>query len=115
MKLINFTQKDIPILIQVLFSELLLISSFGLIEKKHRYTTKFRELQEKLEPIADDIHSVGKHLDYCFDKSSSIKPNETAEIKDIIVKLLLILENLEEKSVKDGIDKIVADLKREEK
>ena len=112
MKKIELTNKDLIPMMLILFGELAIISALGNLEPKRRYTKKWRELEDTLSPIVDDIHKVGKFLDYCFKTSSQIRENENMEAKTLIVQFLEVLEHIEDKEVKADIEKIFVGIQR---
>ena len=102
MKAINFTKKDISPMLLLYFSELCLLSTIGDLKTRARYTKKWTEVIEKIQPMVDENHSIVMFLDYCFNKSA-IPESELDETKILLFLMIDILENLSKKEVKDAL------------
>ncbi len=96
---VNLTQKDLPIMSMLLFCELILISVDTILIKKHRYTKKWRQVQNFLFPLVDKFRSIGSFLSYCFLSSGSLRENEMNETINQVNQVVLVLENMEDPRV----------------
>ena len=110
MKKINFTQKDLNLLVTLYFGELASLSALGQIKEKQQHTKKYDEVIEVLEEPVEKIHSVVEFLDYCKNQSSQIGDNDDLFIKNNVFNLLKLVENLGHPVVQFGLEAIKTDL-----
>lgn len=103
---INITNKDLPIVSMTSLVELLLISIQKILEKKEKYTTKWREIGKAFDFIIDHHKPIYDHLNNCFLKSVSLRENELNETKYQIAQIIIILENLDDVEVADKLTEI---------
>lgn len=105
---INLTQKDLPIMMMFRFVEMLLISINEILQKKRRYTKKWRPFQDLLKALIDNAYNLSIYLDKCFTESMTLRENEVNDTKIQILQLVLVMENLEDPEVVQDL-KIMTD------
>ncbi len=102
MKKINFTKKEAPTFLLLFLSEVSLLAVEKDLTERSKFTKKWSDFMPKIRDITGKTHSLVSFLEYCLDRSA-IKHNELMELKFLILTVIEIVLNIEDKDIKKGI------------